>query len=881
MGIFSSKKITYVDSVAYNMSGDYPERMNYMKTITIGGALGYGHSPFIGESITHGLMEGPYSGQRNVLRWAKTHYTEGIPTITLGGSGNLNPAPVQQFMETIRLGPVRIDDAWVGQASAEEWARQYIYQQYPDEWEELEWTYNLFSANPPTVTVDIVSKGVFNVPMVGYNDQDSFAYITYRDVTDWIGDPPPAPNSLTIVPDTDGIFIGYRSSDLGSITQELFDDYDVDSVLFNSTNFNLVIVVDGPVTQMSSYSVTYDSDNYSPLVDYSILTGKTTITYVIPSLDLTNGDPFTFTFTQTGPNPAPEYEEYSTPKMYIYRYGSGDPIMEPTRPPETVISGRFMPFVPIRIENKFISEAPYKEVYYDKAKKFYKRISGGKKIDKLIDQINDNESIDDIDFAFMVFGVALNTKSRYCKQYLYEFITTLMNEQVYTKTDFDYWEQQVDAAKIAYDDVMAAYQRFNSWETYDVKTALAIYEAIDVPVLSYNTISQKSEWLPNLYQIFLHWCYCEQSNVDPLPHASKKVGDVWLEAGEKKEVTRLIVTKERTGGRGDYMMKATEETDEFDTFTIYRKNSESSVTKIYVVGFQQENIVYNGQAIWIGAIEALEDEEESSLLCPIHMETFKRLSAKARNQVSVENNYMIFNCYKIVKQRWYERGIFKVVFAIVIAIASVFFAPAGTFGIGLLGSNVAVGAAMGFTAGTITAAIAGAVVNAIAGMIVSQLFSVVAGSLFKGKLGAILGTLVMFFGGMLANSFLSTGSFNINWNDIFSPKNILNLTSSVTKAATAWYQVDIANIAETMEAEAEKYKAESKHIQDLMRDMYGMDGRGFLDPLMLIGRSVIHNESSETFLDRTLLTGSEIAELSLEMVNGFAETNLQLPLAYT
>lgn len=881
MGIFSSKKITYVDSVAYNMSGDYHERMNYMKTITIGGALGYGSSSFIGESITDGMINGPYAGQRNVLRWAKSFYKEGVPKATLGGMGNIDPEPVREFMETLRPGPVHIDDAWAGIASAEEWARQYIYKTYPDTWSGLNWTYNLLSVDPPEVIIDIEDIGVVTVPMDDYVENELYAYITYRDVTNFIPPPPPAPRSPVIDPAVEGNLIGYRLPDLGSISQQMFDRYIVQSILYNTDNFLLTIELSDPAQHMANYSVSYNGINYPPDMTYSADTNITTIKYIIPNLDIQENTPFTLIFVYTGSISPTEVSEYSEPLMYIYRYGSGNPIMEPTRPPEEDFAGEFMPFAPIRIENKFIDEAPYKDEYYDKVRKFYKRASGGKKVDELIEIIGDNESIDDIDFAFMVFGVSLNTESKYCKQYVYEFLLTLMDAQRYTKADFDYWERQNRLAASAYQVVLNAYASESNWEAPSVKDALAAYYAIDVPRFRYNTISQKSEWLPNLYQIFLHWCYCEQQSEDASLFTDKKVGDVWIENLGIRSVTHLTVYAKRTGGGGDYMMVAETDTDVFDTFRIYRKNSDTSVTSIYVMGLQQQNIVYNGQSVWIGAVEALEDEEESGLLMPIHMNTFKRLSAKARNQVSVENNYIIFNCYIIVKQRWYERGIFQIVFALVIAITSVVFAPAGAFGAGLLGSNAAIGSALGFAAGSITAAIAGAAVNAIAGMIVSQLFSGIANSLFKGKLGAILGSLIMFFGGVLGNSFLNTGSFNINWGEMFSPKNILNLTSAVTRAANAWYQVDISNIAQTMEAEAEKYKAESDRIQGLFRDLYGTDGRGFLDPLMLIGRSVIHNESSETFLDRTLLTGSEIAELSLEMVNSFAEANLQLPLAYS
>jgi hypothetical protein len=54
---------------------------------------------------------------------------------------------------------------------------------------------------------------------------------------------------------------------------------------------------------------------------------------------------------------------------------------------------------------------------------------------------------------------------------------------------------------------------------------------------------------------------------------------------------------------------------------------------------------------------------------------------------------------------------------------------------------------------------------------------------------------------------------------------------------------------------------------------------GEINPMMLTDATEYFGETSETFLSRTLMTGSDIAELTRAMVENFAEISLELPKA--
>jgi hypothetical protein len=73
---------------------------------------------------------------------------------------------------------------------------------------------------------------------------------------------------------------------------------------------------------------------------------------------------------------------------------------------------------------------------------------------------------------------------------------------------------------------------------------------------------------------------------------------------------------------------------------------------------------------------------------------------------------------------------------------------------------------------------------------------------------------------------------------------------------------------------------EASKIQQAFFDTFGY-GAGKIDPFMFVDSANIRNESSATFLTRTLMTGSEIADMSHELLYNFAEYSNKLPDAFT
>ena len=298
-----------------------------------------------------------------------------------------------------------------------------------------------------------------------------------------------------------------------------------------------------------------------------------------------------------------------------------------------------------------------------------------------------------------------------------------------------------------------------------------------------------------------------------------------------------------------------------------------------IVGLSHDNYVYNNKTVAISAREALEEEEESGFIVPLHLPTLKRLSLRDRAQLASCSQYLIVNSYKRVKKKWWQRGFFKVLIVIAVVVVS-FVMPGAGLGlkVGILGQNAAVGAALGAASGTMMAAVAGAAANAMAAMVFTTMLGKAAVELFGEKWGAIIGAFISFVSLNMSFGIGTTGGFTMDWGQLMRMDNLMQITDSVTGAYAQWMQADTLEIMADATQAQEGYEKQMKEIAERSRDILGMTGVTF-DPMLVADAAEYLGEPSETFLSRTLLTGSELAQLSHALIESFAELSLELPRA--
>ena len=192
-------------------------------------------------------------------------------------------------------------------------------------------------------------------------------------------------------------------------------------------------------------------------------------------------------------------------------------------------------------------------------------------------------------------------------------------------------------------------------------------------------------------------------------------------------------------------------------------------------------------------------------------------------------------------------------------------------GAGILGAYGSVGAALGFAG--IAAIIVGAIANAVAAMVMMSILSTASTALFGDKLGIIV-TAIASFVAMNVGTALSTGtSMSTMIANMANAQNLTMLTSSVGNGISQYINASTADTIRKTEEVLQQYNTDSKAIQSKYQEMFGTDGSGIIDPLSFIGI-----ESLDCFTNRTLMTGSDIASMSMDMITNFADitTNIDL-----
>ncbi len=231
--------------------------------------------------------------------------------------------------------------------------------------------------------------------------------------------------------------------------------------------------------------------------------------------------------------------------------------------------------------------------------------------------------------------------------------------------------------------------------------------------------------------------------------------------------------------------------------------------------------------------------KDSGFIFPLHYGTFAEMPLTDSTQMSTACVFLVFNAYVTVDIPWWQSGIFQILLIVIIAIAAAVFT--GGAGLGILGTNLALGTSLGFTG--VTAAIIGSVANALAAVALTSLIGFFATSIFGDEIGAIVGAVLSFVIMQGLTSFNTTGIFNFN--DLFKIDTLLMLMDATGNAYTAMVSADIR----AMEAELKELIDQNGETLDNIKEQYYSEfghGIGYFSPLHVVAQvsvRVHHNAS--------------------------------------
>ena len=307
--------------------------------------------------------------------------------------------------------------------------------------------------------------------------------------------------------------------------------------------------------------------------------------------------------------------------------------------------------------------------------------------------------------------------------------------------------------------------------------------------------------------------------------------------------------------------------EDLPKFYLIRQYAKDYYSVLEITGAMHSNYVYGSHAVHITAAEAFADSGESPFLVPLHFPTVKEMGINELEDLSRNCSYLLVNSYQIVRTSWWQdnfRWIIAVI-TIVIVIAS------GGTASGLLGTNLSVGTAVGLT-GT-AAVIAGAVINMVAAAVVTSLIMKASTKLFGEKAGRIIGVIASF----LTVNYMS-GNFGETFEfvDLFNADSLIAATNAASNAYVSALNADTMDIIEEMDNAQTAYEEESERIMELAEEVLGVTNNAF-NPMIFTDATEYFGESRQSFLDRTLMTGSDIAQVSHGIIEDFVDLTIALP----
>ena len=901
MGLFSGKTIINVASSVYNMAGDEKDRPIFLKNLIIRNILS-GTKRSLGDTVTTGYINGPGIKFRTFFRWAVDNYgLIGLPTGKMYAGDIISTQTVADNIPHDPGESVWVQEAYLGTSDYAEWAEQWMMKYYPSELD-TEWEADMDDATN-TILIKRAGGEEHSFVAEGFQSGARYIFALVTRATNGTSDPVEPGTSIPLAP----------SEAFPSVTNydPFSDTTTTRTETLTTTTTTTRTYSDGRPAESSSTTSSedvevdrrvrvYDRKVYEgndPNSDAKISTRhirrlvsnqevETEVTTSTTTTDIGGGVIRTTTVIHTEDvlEEANSYQD-DTQKIYdtkweplekwIYKIGSGINALD------NLVNmvedyGQFYPMIPIRMDNKFISDLPGWEEQYKLAKRAYRKATDGSKYDKVVDDISKSDDLGDMDYIYVVYGVSLNVIDKSARRYIYEFFKRLQANQV------------GDGANFAAD--MAAYTAaYNVWLQWRKsnnggggggnwnRNPQPEPPLPPKPVLPTNEIriAQRGEngGTDINYDIRISWNFItEVDNQNGKGKVGAKKNDIWLQHVGTTTIQYPTYTGE--GSYGGWRGVRADNTISYDTMRIYWQYEDNKYRYMDVAGLVHRNYIYGGKNVTITAKEALADGEESGFLIPLHYATYRAMRLVDSTQMGTACVFLVFNVYEKKKKKWWQSWFFQILFVIVIAVVSVLFT--GGAGFGLLGAHMAVGSSFGLTG--MAAAIAGSIANALAALVLTTLISKLTEGL--GPLGAILGAVIgIVVSGAIMN-FQMGGGFNFNFADLMKAENILKLLDAAGQGYQAYVQASITSMQEELVKIQEEANAELRRVREAFFEQFGYGG-GQIDPMMFVDNTPVIAESRDTFLSRTLMTGSDVAQMSHDMLSDYVTLTTTLPNAFT
>lgn len=891
MGLFSSKRKVKVYSDVYNLAGDIHKRPNFLKTLVFDQTM-YQPYPSMGQAINQSYVNGIGIKLRQVIRKANSldfYNLVGQSQATIQSKGNIDPNALRDALN-FRLGiSASVYEYEMGAPELIWWGLQYLLDHLPERANEifdvsinedgtsmqidfyetdeaLEPYESLEFPSDPSVVDNnadylFILYGVQAVP--GLIEEEDIPTHEVDDFTAVVGFGDPVEEETKDVT--------YEWNEVVKV-RDVYPDYeDVQEFVLpkSDTRENIIKtynkVVDTPASETSTVSTRTDET-------YITTEGFKLVPEVTETVEEFEGFTRYTTTTDYRVEPAKflqynrklfELFRVNDQKVFIHKRGD-DPIFDALFS-EATASGQFFPIIPVRYDRKpgtnpkpiFISDStnPIDQEIYDKGKKILAKAGTRKSYDDIVKNLKKNNDVKNINYIYVMYGSSLNTPANSAKKYIYNFFKTFGDYSPETANEFNSY---LDAQQVAEE----SREAWIEWVEAQKDPDNPLYATPEPVIIPYPRIPLREITIRSTAKLNLNykisWSYIHSETGSGVLEGMTP-GSVVIEKTNSplpNELTTIEIinnthkqVKVSNPHGTSIKLKYQKDSDNWEILTVY--------------GLSSKNIIHRGKSITIRAHAALDDKDESGFIIPIHEIPFKNMSLVDSTQFGSSSMYLLLNYYSDTKQKWYQTDWFKIIITILIIVIVIIFPPAGLAGAASIGAAVA--AAVGLTG--VAALVFAAAVNAIVGIIVSRIISEAATKLLGDEIGLIVAAIVSMVAITTMNSYFAGQPVNLL--EAFNSVNLVKLAGTISTDLAKYYQQQL----ETIQSEAQKYAEDFQKQSDYLNSLYANEysNRAAINPTEFYQRildSVIINESPDQFFARTLMTGSEVSNISL---NAFRE----------
>lgn len=764
MGLFSRKKIISVSSVTVNLAGDN-DQINYLqKTIT--------SSVLNGNNLATSLNDSYLNGMgikiQQAYRYGRDHYSLGLP------DGSIYYG-IPNFEKVISI----------------------LENQYPSQ--EIEFV-----------------MGDFNVVDLTYWIEQ-YLTNTYEWDADFggMGNPP-----LGVLPTADITWTIDNSGNVTIIMEKIVGDNFTETISFPSIDFTskyyqiIYRVKTAELPTTSTVSRDYaegdvagtTTDTVSEMFFGLLTTVKTT---VVTSIN----EDSTITTIET----TIAVSTVSRKKYFLYLAGSGlypslDEILD-----TVTRDSDYYPVVPLRVNNQDLTDESLKDTdQYITSRRLLNRLN--LKFTSLGDKLNENPDIGDIDHAFFVLGISLNSKYKSSQAYLHEF--------------FKYLAQISPSDKLTY----------LTWYNENVKEG-EVQKLTAPPPINRLSLEQDP------YNISIAYQY---SSYIVKAGSIGAVGTITREAGTAASI-RVI----------NEFNLSTELTADVSVVTFRKQISENQYEEVEVCGLEHSNNVYKGHTVNITAQTSLSDPDNEGFLIPLCEHVIRSLGLVDVTQLTFDCMHLVVNSYTETKAKWYQSGIFKIVTIAISIVIAVYGGYAFVTGLtAAMSAAAAAGTSVAWAAATFVATAVGISVGISVGV------RFISRYLTPELMLIIQAALVAYALTSISMQYGSTGNKGLPF-----AQEVMKTIPAVSEGTNKRFQDEFSSLSSEILSNQQYYEDKMKELNDAMSALTGNRNID-ITSLMQYGYFNLFETSSE-FLTRTLTINPGI--ISLNTISNYVESVIMLP----